>query len=117
MELRITKVRVAMAALFVLVGVGVASLLSPLVGTAFATSVRRECLRPLGVGVLRQGRFGRRAENERRREREGRARAPAAAVRRDDHHQYLGGRVEPDRADDGDERTSRMSPSATTSAI
>jgi hypothetical protein len=37
MEVRITKVRVAMAALFVLAGVGLASLLSPLVGTALAT--------------------------------------------------------------------------------
>ncbi len=37
MEVRITKVRVAMAALFVLAGVGVASLLSPLVGSALAT--------------------------------------------------------------------------------
>jgi hypothetical protein len=36
MEVRITKVRVAMAALFVLAGVGLASLLSPLVGTALA---------------------------------------------------------------------------------
>lgn len=38
MEVRITKVRVAMAALFVLAGVGLASLLSPLVGTALATA-------------------------------------------------------------------------------
>ncbi len=38
MELRITKLRVAMAALFVLAGVGLASLLSPLVGTALATA-------------------------------------------------------------------------------
>ena len=37
MEVRITKTRVAMAALFVLAGVGLASLLSPLVGTALAT--------------------------------------------------------------------------------
>ena len=37
MEVRITKVRVAMAALFVLAGVGLASLLSPLVGSALAT--------------------------------------------------------------------------------
>ena len=37
MEVRITKLRVAMAALFVLAGVGLASLLSPLVGTALAT--------------------------------------------------------------------------------
>jgi hypothetical protein len=36
MEVRITKTRVAMAALFVLAGVGLASLLSPLVGTALA---------------------------------------------------------------------------------
>ena len=36
MEVRITKLRVAMAALFVLAGVGLASLLSPLVGTALA---------------------------------------------------------------------------------
>jgi hypothetical protein len=36
MEVRITKVRVAMAALFVLAGIGLASLLSPLVGTALA---------------------------------------------------------------------------------
>jgi hypothetical protein len=36
MEVRITKQRVAMAALFVLAGVGLASLLSPLVGTALA---------------------------------------------------------------------------------
>jgi hypothetical protein len=37
MEVRITKLRVALAALFVLAGVGLASLLSPLVGTALAT--------------------------------------------------------------------------------
>ena len=37
MEVRITKTRVAMAALLVLAGVGLASLLSPLVGSAFAT--------------------------------------------------------------------------------
>ena len=36
MEVRITKQRVAMAALFVLAGVGLASLLSPLIGTALA---------------------------------------------------------------------------------
>jgi hypothetical protein len=36
MEVRITKVRVGMAALFVLAGVGLASLLSPLVGSALA---------------------------------------------------------------------------------
>jgi hypothetical protein len=36
MEVRITKLRVAMAALFVLAGVGLASLLSPLVGSALA---------------------------------------------------------------------------------
>ena len=38
MEVRITKLRMAMAALFVLAGVGLASLLSPLVGTALATA-------------------------------------------------------------------------------
>ena len=38
MEVRITKTRVALAALFVLAGVGLASLLSPLVGTALATA-------------------------------------------------------------------------------
>jgi hypothetical protein len=38
MQVRITKTRVAMAALFVLAGVGLASLLSPLVGTALATA-------------------------------------------------------------------------------
>ena len=38
MEVRITKTRVAMAALFVLAGVGLGSLLSPLVGTALATA-------------------------------------------------------------------------------
>jgi hypothetical protein len=37
MEVRITKLRVAMAALFVLAGVGLGSLLSPLVGSAVAT--------------------------------------------------------------------------------
>ena len=37
MEVRITKLRIAMAALFVLAGVGLGSLLSPLVGTALAT--------------------------------------------------------------------------------
>ena len=37
MEVRITKTRAALAALFVLAGVGLASLLSPLVGTALAT--------------------------------------------------------------------------------
>jgi hypothetical protein len=37
MEVRITKQRVALAALFVLAGVGLGSLLSPLVGTALAT--------------------------------------------------------------------------------
>jgi hypothetical protein len=37
MEVRITRLRVAMAALFVLAGIGLASLLSPLVGTALAT--------------------------------------------------------------------------------
>ena len=40
MEVRVTKLRVAMAALFVLAGVGLASLLSPLVGTALETSAR-----------------------------------------------------------------------------
>ena len=38
MEVRITKLGVAMAALFVLAGVGLGSLLSPLVGTALATA-------------------------------------------------------------------------------
>jgi hypothetical protein len=38
MEVRITPLRVATAALFVLAGVGLASLLSPLVGTALATA-------------------------------------------------------------------------------
>ena len=38
MHIRITKTRVAMAALFVLAGVGLGSLLSPLVGTALATA-------------------------------------------------------------------------------
>ena len=38
MQIRITKTRAAMAALFVLAGVGLASLLSPLVGTALATA-------------------------------------------------------------------------------
>jgi hypothetical protein len=38
MEVRITKPRVAMAALLVLAGIGLASLLSPLVGTALATA-------------------------------------------------------------------------------
>jgi hypothetical protein len=37
MEVRITKLRMAMAALFVLAGIGLGSLLSPLVGTALAT--------------------------------------------------------------------------------
>ena len=37
MEVRITKLRVAMAAPFVLAGVGLASVLSPLVSTALAT--------------------------------------------------------------------------------
>jgi hypothetical protein len=37
MDVRITKLRVAMAALFVLAGVGLASLLSPFVGSALAT--------------------------------------------------------------------------------
>jgi hypothetical protein len=37
MDVRITKTRVAMAALFVLAGVGLTSLLSPLVGNALAT--------------------------------------------------------------------------------
>ena len=37
MEVRITKLRVAIAALFVLAGVGLVSLLSPLVSTALAT--------------------------------------------------------------------------------
>jgi len=37
MQIRITKSRAAMAALFVLAGVGLGSLLSPLVGTALAT--------------------------------------------------------------------------------
>jgi len=37
MQIRITKTRVAVAALFVLAGVGLASLLSPLIGTALAT--------------------------------------------------------------------------------
>src|SRR5512132_120217 len=37
MEVRITKLRVAMAAPFVLAGVGLASLLSPLIDTALAT--------------------------------------------------------------------------------
>jgi hypothetical protein len=37
MQIRITKSRAAMAALFVLAGVGLASLLSPLVGSALAT--------------------------------------------------------------------------------
>ena len=38
MQLRITKSRAAIAALFVLAGVGLGSLLSPLVGTALATA-------------------------------------------------------------------------------
>jgi hypothetical protein len=38
MEVRITPLRGAMAALFILAGVGVGSLLSPLVGTALATA-------------------------------------------------------------------------------
>jgi hypothetical protein len=38
MDIRITKSRAAMAALFVLAGVGLGSLLSPLVGTALATA-------------------------------------------------------------------------------
>jgi hypothetical protein len=38
MEVRIARLRVAIAALFVLAGVGLASLLSPLVGTALATA-------------------------------------------------------------------------------
>src|SRR5262245_46209818 len=37
MQIRITKSRAAMAALFVLAGVGLGSLLSPLIGTALAT--------------------------------------------------------------------------------
>jgi hypothetical protein len=37
MDVRFTRVRVATAALFVLAGIGLASLLSPLVGTALAT--------------------------------------------------------------------------------
>jgi hypothetical protein len=37
MDVRITKLRLAFAGLFVLAGVGLASLLSPLVGTALAT--------------------------------------------------------------------------------
>ena len=37
MEVRITKLRIAMAALFVLAGIGLGSLLSPLIGTALAT--------------------------------------------------------------------------------
>ena len=62
MEVRITKLRVAMAALFVLAGVGLASLLSPLVGTALATVGQTvEHLRPLGFGLLRQGQLRREA--------------------------------------------------------
>jgi hypothetical protein len=38
MDIRITKVRAAIAALFVLAGIGLGSLLSPLVGTALATA-------------------------------------------------------------------------------
>jgi hypothetical protein len=38
MQIRITKSRAALAALFVLAGVGLSSLLSPLVGTALATA-------------------------------------------------------------------------------
>ena len=38
MQIRITKTRAAIAALFVLAGVGLGSLLSPLVGTALATA-------------------------------------------------------------------------------
>src|SRR3954469_9432983 len=37
MEVRITKTRVAMAALFVVAGIGLGNLLSPLVGSALAT--------------------------------------------------------------------------------
>ena len=37
MQVRITKTRAALAALFVLAGVGLGSLLSPLVGSALAT--------------------------------------------------------------------------------
>jgi len=37
MDIRITKIRAALAALFVLAGVGLASILSPLVGSALAT--------------------------------------------------------------------------------
>ena len=40
MEIRNTKLRAAIAALFVLAGVGLGSLLSPLVGTALATAAR-----------------------------------------------------------------------------
>ena len=69
MEVRfkLTKYRVAMAALFVLAGVGLGNLLSPLVGNALATvGPAVEHLRPLGLGLLRQGRFGRETGGRRR---------------------------------------------------
>jgi hypothetical protein len=68
MHVRITKLRVAMAALFVLAGIGLGNLLSPLVGTALATvGQTREHLRSLGFGLLREGRLDREARRRRRR--------------------------------------------------
>ena len=51
MEARITKTRAAMAAVLVLAGVGLASLLSPLVGSAQDVRPREE-----GIGVQRHRR-------------------------------------------------------------
>ena len=54
MRIGVTKLRVAMTALFVLAGVGLGSLLSPLVGTALATVGQTVNIsEPIGIGLLR----------------------------------------------------------------
>ena len=60
MQIRITKTSAAIAALFVLAGVGLGSLLSPLVGTALATAGQIVNISDRSsVGEFRQGRRGR----------------------------------------------------------
>ena len=68
MEVRITKVRVATAALFVLAGVGLASLLTSLVSTALANVGQVVNISDhSGLGLLRQGQLRREVGGRRRR--------------------------------------------------
>ena len=95
MEVRITKLRVAMAALFVLAGVGLASLLSPLVGTALATvgpdrrtspTTRPRPTSPRSSSDRETGRRRRRRPAERGRDGTGRPAAPASPWRASQRH-------------------------------